>query len=190
MDTPLFIPVVLGTARRGCNSAHPARFIFNELQDREGIETKLVDIAELPLVARTVPSWSEDAQSVDNSLWQRVAARADAFIFVLPEYNHGYPGEFKLLLDSLTEEYKHKPVAIAGVAAGTFGGSRMIDHLKPVLSELRMVPIRDSLYFTQVHNSWNDDSTPKDPESQKKYLDTVLTELIAYANVLKHLRTV
>lgn len=189
MDTPLFIPVVLGTARRGRNSEHPARFVYEEIRVRDGVESEFIDIAELPLAARTVPAWSDDAASVDNSLWQGVAARADAFIFVLPEYNHGYPGEFKLLLDSLTEEYKHKPVAVAGVAAGTFGGSRMIDHLKPVLSELRMVPIRESLYFTQVHNSWNEDGTPKDPESQKEYLDSVLTELAQYARALKVLRT-
>lgn len=188
MDT-LYIPVVLGTARRGRNSERPARFIYDELSLRDNIETTFVDVADMPLVPRTVPAWGDEAKEVDNSYWQGVAARADAFIFVLPEYNHGYPGEFKLLLDSLTKEYKHKPVAIAGVAKGIFGGSRMIDHLKPVLSELHMVPIRESLYFTRVNDAFTEDGTLKDPEPQQKYLTGMLEELTAYAHALRQLRS-
>ena len=50
MDTrPLFIPVILGTVRKGRASENVAKFVFSEVQKREGVETELIDIRNLNL---------------------------------------------------------------------------------------------------------------------------------------------
>ena len=49
--------------------------------------------------------------------------KADALVVVSPEYNHGYSGLLKHVLDSCLKEYIHKAVGIVGVSAGPFGGS-------------------------------------------------------------------
>ena len=46
---PLYIPVILGTPRRGRFSAHVARFVAGELEKRQGVETELIDIVSLPV---------------------------------------------------------------------------------------------------------------------------------------------
>src|SRR2546426_11047113 len=48
-NRPLFIPVILGTARMGRMSLHAARLVNQELGKRAGVETELIDIAQLPL---------------------------------------------------------------------------------------------------------------------------------------------
>ena len=48
MTRPLYVPVVLGTPRQGRMSEHVARAVYAELGARSGVETELVDIAELP----------------------------------------------------------------------------------------------------------------------------------------------
>ena len=50
---PLFIPVVLGTARQGRMSEHTA-FVFGEMSKQPGVETEYVDI-------RTLKIWTSDA---------------------------------------------------------------------------------------------------------------------------------
>ena len=45
----LFIPVVLGTARKGRRSENVARFIFEETKKRTEVETKFVDICNIPM---------------------------------------------------------------------------------------------------------------------------------------------
>lgn len=45
----LFIPVILGTTRMGRMSQHAARLVNAELGKRDGVETELIDIAQLPL---------------------------------------------------------------------------------------------------------------------------------------------
>lgn len=59
--------------------------------------------------------------------------RADGLVIVSPEYNHGYPGEMKLMLDQLYKEYNRKPVGICGVSSGALGGARMVEQLRLIL---------------------------------------------------------
>ena len=67
--------------------------------------------------------------------------RADALVLVAPEYNRGYPGLLKHVLDTNLTEYIHKAVGVVGVSAGIFGGARVIENLLPVLRELGLVTI-------------------------------------------------
>ena len=48
-ETPLFIPVILGTARQGRQSEHVAKFVRAELSNHAGVETELVDVRALHL---------------------------------------------------------------------------------------------------------------------------------------------
>ena len=86
---PLFIPVILGTVRQGRMSEHVARFVHAELSKREGVETELVDIRELNIAA------DDEGGGARDERFTETAARADAFVLVVPEYNHGYPGLLK-----------------------------------------------------------------------------------------------
>ncbi len=45
----LFIPVILGTARKGRRSENAAHFIFDQTKARAGVETEFVDIAKIPM---------------------------------------------------------------------------------------------------------------------------------------------
>ena len=49
MERPLFIPVILGTARQGRKSEHAARFVFEQAKKRAGIETEFIDVRKLPM---------------------------------------------------------------------------------------------------------------------------------------------
>src|SRR5947208_8048593 len=49
LERPLFIPIMLGTARRGRRTEHAARFVFEQTKKRADIETELIDVCELPI---------------------------------------------------------------------------------------------------------------------------------------------
>lgn len=44
---PLFLPVILGTTRKGRASENVAKFVVGEVQKREGVATEFIDIREL-----------------------------------------------------------------------------------------------------------------------------------------------
>src|SRR5690242_19304150 len=99
---PLFIPVILGTARKGRMSAYAARVVLGELQKREGVETELIDICDLPMPV------DDAGEAIKNADISAKMTRADALAIVSPEYNHGYSGLLKHVLDSCLKEYIHK----------------------------------------------------------------------------------
>ena len=176
---PLFIPVILGTPRQGRKSEHVARFVIEEVGKRTGVETELVDVRELNLP-------TDDAgEGIKDPRFSDIATRADAFIIVAPEYNHGYPGMLKHALDSNLKEYIHKAVGICGVSAGPFGGTRVIENLVPVMRELGLVTIFWDVNFSNVGKVFDDSGKLLDEAFVKRF-DKFFKELVWMAKVLRH----
>lgn len=73
---------------------------------------------------------------------------------MIPEYHRGYPGEWKLFIDSLEEEYRDKPAYIVGVSSGVFAGVRMAEHVKSVLVELGFTLNRTAFYVGNVETAF------------------------------------
>jgi NAD(P)H-dependent FMN reductase len=178
-ERPLFIPVILGTARKGRMSEHVARLVYGELGKRRGVETELVDIRELSFPA------DDEGSGIKDSNFSETCMRADAFVLVVPEYNHGYPGLLKHALDTNLAEYIHKAVGICGVSAGPFGGTRVIQGLLPVTRELGLVTIFWDGNFSSVQNAFDESGTLRETAYVRR-LDKFFKELIWMARVLRH----
>ena len=179
MERPLYIPVILGTARKGRASENVARFMLGEVSKREGVETELIDIRALDL------SMDDEGEAIKDARFSEQMNRADALVVVVPEYNHGYPGLLKHALDTNLKEYIHKAVGVCGVSAGGFGGTRVVQSLLPVLRELGLVTIFWDMNFSAAHKLF-DESGALLERAYVKRADQFLKELIWMAKVLRH----
>jgi NAD(P)H-dependent FMN reductase len=176
---PFFIPVILGTTRKGRASENVARFVFEEVKKREGVETELIDLCDLKFA-------TDDAgEAIKDSRFSATVERADGLVLVVPEYNHGYPGLLKHALDSNLKEYIHKAVGVCGVSAGGFGGARMIENLLPVLRELGLVTIFWDGNFSGAHELFDEKGKILDAAYVKR-IDQFLKELIWMSKVLRY----
>jgi NAD(P)H-dependent FMN reductase len=181
MDTrPLFIPVILGTVRKGRASENVAKFVFEQVKRREGVETELLDIRDLNFPA------DDAGEQIKDAKFSETCQRADGFVIVTPEYNHSYPGMLKHVLDSNLKEYIHKAVGICGVSAGGFGGARAIETLLPVLRELGLVTIFWDGNFSGAQKLFDVGGKILDEATHVKRLDKFLGELIWMSKVLRH----
>lgn len=179
-ERPLFVPVILGTPRRGRQSEHVARFMLGEVVKRPGVETELVDVRALSLA-------TDDAgESIKDPAFSAAVARADALVVVAPEYNHGYPGLLKHALDTNLKEYIHKAVGICGVSAGSFGGTRVIENLLPVMRELGLVTIFWDMNFAGVSSLFDESGALRDEAAHARRAEKFLKELVWMARVLRH----
>ncbi len=169
------LALVLGTARVGRQSEKVAKFVFAHLQNRSDLTVEFVDVRDHLFGA---------TEGGDVAPWQSIAAKADGFIIVSPEYNHSFPGELKILIDSLDEEYRHKPVGICSVSSGSFGGVRMADHIKPVLIDLGMVVIKKAVQFPNVETLFDEAGLPADADRYHKRITEFADELIWFAQKL------
>lgn len=178
-NRPLFIPVILGTARMGRMSLHVARLVTREVGKRAGVQTELIDITQLPLP-------TDDAgEAIKDRDYSAKMDRADALVIVSPEYNHGYSGLLKHVLDSCLKEYIHKAVGIVGVSAGPFGGARVIQNLLPVMRELGLVTIFWDVNFSSVQKVFDKDGMLLEDAFIGR-LDKFLKELTWMSKTLRH----
>lgn len=178
-ENTLFIPIILGTARQGRNSEKAAQFVCNELKKYKEIATEIIDPRDFRIEATDNTGQSEQAKRLSEKF-----SRADGFIVVSPEYNHGYPGELKMMLDMLYKEYARKPIGICGVSMGGLGGSRMVEQLRLVAIEFHMVPIREAVYFSGAQQLFDEQGNIKD-DSYAPRINTLIGELLWYAKALK-----
>ena len=178
-DKPLFIPLILGTARQGRESEHAAQFVFDRIKARAGVETEFIDV-------RTLPMKLDDAgEQMKDPKFAATIDRCDGLIIVTPEYNHSFPGLLKHALDMNLKEYIHKAVGICGVSAGPMGGSRVIESLLPVMRELGLVTIFEDVNFGRIGSLFDERGQLLD-ENFVRRVDSFLNELIWMAKVLRH----
>jgi NAD(P)H-dependent FMN reductase len=176
---PLFIPVILGTARKGRASAAVANLVVGEIAKRTGVTTELIDIAKVPMPV------DDAGEGIKDSRFAGLMVAADGLVIVAPEYNHGYPGLLKHVLDSCLKEYIHKAVGIVGVSAGGFGGTRVIESLLPVMRELGLVTIFWDVNISSAHKVFNDSGELRDPAMLPR-IDKFLRELFWMSRTLRY----
>ena len=176
---PLFIPLILGTTRKGRASENVARFVYGELLKHQDIDTEFIDLRDLKFTV-------EDAgEAIKDPRFSATIERADGLVLVVPEYNHGYPGLLKHALDTNLKEYIHKAVGVCGVSAGGFGGTRMIENLLPVLRELGLVTIFWDGNFSGAHKVFDATGALLNTAYVKR-IDQFLKELIWMSKVLRY----
>ena len=177
----LFIPIILGTARQGRQSEQVAKWINKKVSEHPEIETKLFDPREMNY------DFQDEGQKLKekNPDYRDAIIRADGLIIVAPEYNHGYPGSLKMVLDTMLSEYIHKPVSFVGVSFGPWGGIRVIEALVNTVRELGLVATFSDLNFPGVATVFDENGEPKEQESWDKRFDSFITELIWMAKTLR-----
>jgi len=143
------ISVIVGSTRQGRFSEKPARWIFEHLQKREGIETRLLDLRDFPMpfFDQAVPPAMPGRAPYENEVvkrWTAEIAASDGFVFVTPEYNYGPTAVLKNAIDWVYPEWNRK--AAAFVSYGSALGARAVQQLRLTMIELQMVPVRSSVH--------------------------------------------
>jgi NAD(P)H-dependent FMN reductase len=176
----LLLPVLLGTNRKQRNSVHAARWLAGEMEKREEIQTRLFDVSEFEL------PHDDYGQGLKDQFpeWRDTIIKADGLVIVTPEYNHGYPGSLKAVLDLLLKEYIHKAVAFVGVSAGPWGGTRVIEAMVPMARELGLAVTFTDLNFPSVQKTFDGEGKLLNPAYEKRAKD-FLDELVWMSRTLK-----
>ena len=143
----MLLQVITGTTREGRFSERVAAWVMGRLQQHDAFDVELVDLRDHPLPffdgdppARTGRDYADEAVV----RFGRVIDRADGYVILTAEYNHGYPAVLKNALDSTFVEWRRKPVAFVGW--GNTGGARAIEQLRAVAVEFEMAPLRHAVH--------------------------------------------
>jgi NAD(P)H-dependent FMN reductase len=151
IDAPT-VQVILGSVRAGRLCPKIADWVIDLGRASTGLTYELVDLADWPLPMDDEPGIPALGGYVQEHTraWSRKIAGADAFVFVTPQYNWGYPAALKNAIDHLYAEWRAKPVAI--VSYGGHGGGKCAAQLRQVAEGLHMRPVATSPGVVLTHD--------------------------------------
>jgi NAD(P)H-dependent FMN reductase len=157
MNTPV-LQVIIASTRPGRVGLPVGQWIYERAVAHGAFDVELVDLAEvnLPLLDEPAHPRLRQYEHQHTKDWSATIDRADAFVLVIPEYNHSFNAAIKNALDYLHHEWHFKAVGFAsygGVAAGT----RALQALKPPLIALKMMPLFEAVNIPFVAQFLDDD---------------------------------
>lgn len=187
------IAVIIGSTREGRFADKPARWVTGRLAELDGIEVDLIDLRDHPLppfdVAPPALTKREYPTPETARLGERID-RADGFVILAAEYNHGYPATLKNAMDHTFVEWQRKPVAFVGW--GNVGGARAIEQLRSVAVEFEMAPLRHAVHILpDVMMPARQAPEPFDPAmfaALDDRLDRLVTDLLWWTETLAKAR--
>lgn len=181
MNSKINVALIYGSTREGRFCDKVASWADAQLARRVEFVLDVVDPVALALPTRH----ERNRSSALAALEQRIS-RADAFVVVTPEYNHGYPAALKFLIDSIYDEWQAKPVAF--ISGGISGGLRVVEQLRLVFAELHAVTIRDTLSFANVWEQFDAAGELREPDRAAKRMASLLAQLKWWALALREAR--
>jgi len=149
------IHILSSTDRPGSNALKVANYVSG-LMDKE-IENEVFSLEDFPFNDVVGGRYGDDIKSVDE--YNERFLDADGILFIVPEYNGGFPGVLKLFIDYLPfpEALEKMPVSIIGEAAGSFGALRPIEHLQGILGYRNALLYPERIYIKDVNNTFDEE---------------------------------
>jgi NAD(P)H-dependent FMN reductase len=179
--------VVIASTRPGRVGKPIAEWFIEEVKKDVRFQIEVADLAEINL-----PFFDEPEHPVLQKYtkshtieWSKTVAGADAFIFVTPEYNFGAPAPLINALDFLSKEWNYKPVGFVSYG-GVSGGTRSVQHIKQIVTTLKMVPLYEAINIPFFRNNMKEGIFVPG-EQQTKAVQPMMDELNKLASALKPL---
>lgn len=163
---------------------------FNQLAEQhDAFSCELVDIADFQLPVYDEPNHPrmQKYQHDHTKAWSRSVASADAYVFVIPEYNFFPPPSFINALDYLYNEWNYKPCGFVSYG-GVSGGLRSAQQAKQLVTTLKMMPMVEGVMIQMPWDSLDDHKNFVASEHHTKSGIAMLEELARWAEALKTLR--
>lgn len=187
-ERPVLLTVIAST--RPTRVGLPvAEWFCGEAEEHGGFDVEVADLAELrlPLMDEPAHPRLREYQHRHTLDWSATVDRADAFVFVLPEYNHSFTAPLKNAIDYLNQEWRDKAVgfvAYGGVSAGT----RALTAIKPVVTALRMVPAVEAVTIPFVGQFLDAERRIRPNDVMRQASTAMLDELGRLTGALRALR--
>ncbi|MCD9880256.1 NAD(P)H-dependent oxidoreductase [Streptomyces sp. NR30] len=135
--------IILGSTRPGRRGEPIASWVLDTARAHGGADYELIDLAQHGLGTLDEggnPTHQQYGHPHTRD-WSALIDDFDGFLFLVPEYNHSFPGALKNALDHIYREWNDKAAGIISYG-GWAAGVRAAEALRLVLAELQVATVR------------------------------------------------
>jgi NAD(P)H-dependent FMN reductase len=141
------IAIIVASIRTKRFADYPLKWLLEQTKDESRFTFEVVDLRDHTLpseILQNSPAANpRKYESEDHKALGELFDKADGFLVVTNEYNHGYSAPLKNTLDHFFVELNRKPISFVGY--GNVGGARAIEQLRQVADELDMASVRPTV---------------------------------------------
>ena len=150
------ILIISGSVRTGRRSHDVAVELQKRFIGHGQMDTHVLDLAvyNLPVLEEKFLAGKEMPNGLAEI--QQMLDRADAMIFLSPEYHGSYSGALKNALDYFWKEFMRKPIGVVAVASGRFGGINASTEMQQLVLSLGAFPMPYKLLIPTVQNAFDE----------------------------------
>ncbi|MCC5943119.1 MAG: NAD(P)H-dependent oxidoreductase [Balneolaceae bacterium] len=161
------VHILSGTDRPGSNALKVSRYATNMMAERAN--TELFSLEQFPLADVAGGVYGNAPQSVKD--FNEKFMDADGFLFVIPEYNGGFPGILKVFVDYLPfpKALQRVPVSVIGEADGTFGALRPVEQFEQILTYRKAIIYPERMFIQNVNSTFDEKKGLKSEKLQKLF---------------------
>ena len=183
------LTVIVGSIRPGRAGQPITEWFTDRARAHGGFDVEVADLAKIRLPLMEEPNHPVLRQYIHphTHKWSAQIDRADAIVFVTPEYNFGYPATIKNAIDYLHQEWQDKPAGFVSYGAVS-AGTRAVQQLKQIITTLKMVPVLDSVNIP-FHTQFIQDGQFHANDALEEAATDMLNELLRLDGALRTLRT-
>ena len=187
--TSVKIGIIVGSTRPGRHSRAVADWVLGQASGRSSASYEIVDLVDysLPHFDEAMPPSFGQYEHDHTKEWSARVDAADAFVFVMAEYNHSFTAPIKNAVDFLNREWAYKAVAFVGYG-GVAGGTRAVQAIKPVCIAVRLIPLFDSVYIPWIAQQIDEEGAFTSTDALDASASVMLDELVKMTEVLRPLR--
>lgn len=179
MNKKLRIALIYGSNREGRFADVIGNWVQTQLKNTEAFDYVVVDPKGIDF-----PSVHQKPMNGDMNQMGQVLENADAFIILVPEYNHSFPAALKFIIDSFYTPWRVKPIAFVSYG-GASGGIRAVEQLRQVFVEMHAVCIRAGVTFPNAWSLFNQAGQLAAGAVQEKAFQTLLLQMEWWGRHLK-----
>jgi NAD(P)H-dependent FMN reductase len=181
--------VIVASTRPGRVGRKVADWFIEQAAANGTFEIEVVDLAELALPFVDEPNHPVLRQYTKQHTleWSAKVDAAEAFVFVMPEYNFAFNAPLKNAIDFLFHEWHYKPVGFVSYG-GISGGLRAVQMMKQVVTAVKMFPLYEAVSISFVRKRIAESGVFEADDTLTAMAATMLTELHRVAVGLTALR--
>ena len=161
------ISIISSSIRDGRKSHRVALYFRKYLEENKAVSAEILDLKEYNFPLFTERLKHQKSPSEDVIGFAGKIKSSDGIIIVTPEYNGGYPASLKNIVDLLYEEWYHKPVAIASVSDGNFGGTQVLTSIQFSLWKMRAWTVPAMFRVPNVGDTFDENGNPAGKNLEK-----------------------
>jgi len=173
------LTIIIGTNRANSNSAKIAAH-YKEIAVSKGAKAHVINLEDVPHTIAFSELYGNRSEEFQSLIQSKISS-VDKFVFIIPEYNGGFPGVLKTFIDAVPPaDWANKKAGMIGLSSGRGGAARAMDQFTNVLNYLKVNVLFSKPKLSGIADLLSEDGSEIQDDISLRLLDNHVEDMLDF----------